>query len=52
MYQAGDIVRCDHCGNYAELESDDLELAIGSHGTLIYIECPYCHNMLTIEGIL
>lgn len=51
MLQAGDIIQCDYCGNWLEIEEDDLQLAFGTHGDAIYIECPHCHNMI-MQGII
>lgn len=51
MLKAGDIIQCECCGATLEIEEDDLDVAIGSHGSLIYITCPACGGMAATEGI-
>lgn len=47
----GDIIQCDYCGAWLQIEkSDEEQLALGSYGTAIYIECPNCGNMI-MQGV-
>lgn len=52
MLQAGDIINCQYCGEALEIEEDDLELAISSFGSLVYIKCPCCGKPAYEDGIV
>lgn len=51
MLRPGDVIQCDYCGEWLEVEQQDLEVAFGSYGDAIYITCPCCGKMAKIVGV-
>lgn len=51
MLRPGDVIKCDYCGEWLEVEEDDLQVAFGNYADAIYIECPCCHKIAKIVGV-
>lgn len=51
MLRPGDVITCDYCDEYLEVEKKDLQVAFGTYGDAIYITCPCCGKMAKIVGI-